>query len=59
MQTPDQLTKVMSEDYLLYLKKEKQCALTTVGSAIMEINCPITDPFTPKTATNNLLRYYS
>ena len=49
----------MSEDYLLYLKKEKQCALTTVGSAIMEINCPITDPFTPKTATNILLRYYS
>jgi site-specific recombinase XerD len=34
MQSPDQLTKEMIEDYLLYLKKEKQCALTTVGSAI-------------------------
>ena len=31
---PDQLTKEMIEDYLLYLKKEKQCALTTVGTAI-------------------------
>jgi hypothetical protein len=34
MQSPDQLTKEMIEDYLLYLKKEKQYALTTVGSAI-------------------------
>ena len=34
MQSPDQLTKEMIEDYLLYLKKEKQCALTTVGTAI-------------------------
>ena len=50
--------ELMIEDYLLYLKKEKQCALTTVGSAIMEIYCPISDPFTPETATNNLLRYY-
>ena len=32
--SPDQLTKEMIEDYLLYLKKEKQCALTTVGSVI-------------------------
>ena len=34
MQAPDQLTKEMIEDYLLYLKKEKQRALTTVGSVI-------------------------
>ena len=34
MQAPDQLTKEMIEDYLLYLKKEKQSALTTVGSVI-------------------------
>jgi site-specific recombinase XerD len=33
-QSPDQLTKEMIEDYLLYLKKEKKCALTTVGTAI-------------------------
>jgi site-specific recombinase XerD len=32
--SPDQLTKEMIEDYLLYLKNEKQCALTTVGTAI-------------------------
>ena len=34
MQPPDQLTKEMIEDYLLYLKKEKQCALTSVGTTI-------------------------
>jgi site-specific recombinase XerD len=34
MQSPDKLTKEMIEDYLLYLKKEKENALTTVGSAI-------------------------
>jgi len=34
MQSPDQLTKEMIEDYLLYLKKEKQCALTSVGTTI-------------------------
>ena len=33
-QSPDHLTKEMIEDYLLYLKKEKKCALTTVGTAI-------------------------
>jgi site-specific recombinase XerD len=33
-QSPDQLTKEMIEDYLLYLKKEKHSALTTVGSVI-------------------------
>jgi site-specific recombinase XerD len=33
-QSPDQLTKEMIEDYLLYLKKEKKCALTTVGTII-------------------------
>ena len=32
--SPDQLTQEMIEDYLLYLKKEKKCALTTVGTAI-------------------------
>ena len=34
MLSPDKLTKEMIEDYLLYLKKEKGNALTTVGSAI-------------------------
>jgi site-specific recombinase XerD len=34
MQAPDQLTKEMIEDYLLDLKKQKQSALTTVGSVI-------------------------
>ena len=34
MQPPDKMTKEMIEDYLLYLKKEKGHALTTVGSAI-------------------------
>ena len=34
MQPPDQLSKEMIEDYLLYLKKEKQCALTSVGTTI-------------------------
>jgi site-specific recombinase XerD len=34
MQSPDKLTKEMIEDYLLYLKKEKGNALTTIGSAI-------------------------
>ena len=34
MQPPDKMTKEMIEDYLLYLKKEKGNALTTVGSAI-------------------------
>jgi len=34
MQSPDKMTKEMIEDYLLYLKKEKGNALTTVGSAI-------------------------
>lgn len=33
-QSPDQLTKEMIEDYVLYLKKEKKCALTTVGTII-------------------------
>ena len=37
MQSPDKLTKEMIEDYLLYLKKEKGNALTTVGSAITGI----------------------
>ena len=32
--SPDQLTQEMIEDYLLYLKKQKQRALTTVGSVI-------------------------
>jgi site-specific recombinase XerD len=34
MQSPDQMTKEMIEDYLLYLKKVKGNALTTVGSVI-------------------------
>jgi site-specific recombinase XerD len=34
MLSPDELTKEMIEDYLLYLKNEKGNALTTVGSAI-------------------------
>ena len=34
MQSPDKMTKEMIEDYLLYLKKEKGQALTTIGSAI-------------------------
>ena len=34
MQSPDKMTKEMIEDYLLYLKKEKGHALTTIGSAI-------------------------
>jgi site-specific recombinase XerD len=34
MQSPDKMTKEMIEDYLLYLKKEKKNALTTVGSVI-------------------------
>ena len=34
MQSPDKMTKEMIEDYLLYLKKEKGDALTTIGSAI-------------------------
>ena len=33
-QSPDTMTKEMIEDYLLYLKKEKGKALTTIGSAI-------------------------
>jgi integrase/recombinase XerD len=33
-QSPDEMTKEMIEDYLLYLKKEKGDALTTIGSAI-------------------------
>ena len=33
-QSPDKMTKEMIEDYLLYLKKEKGDALTTIGSAI-------------------------
>ncbi len=32
--SPDKLTKEIIKDYLLYLKKEKGNALTTVGSAI-------------------------
>jgi integrase/recombinase XerD len=34
MQSPNKVTKEMIEDYLLYLKKEKGNAPTTVGSAI-------------------------
>lgn len=34
MQSPDKVTKEMIEDYLLYLKKEKGHAPTTVGTAI-------------------------
>jgi integrase/recombinase XerD len=34
MQSPDEMSKRMIEDYLLYLKKEKKNALTTVGSVI-------------------------
>jgi site-specific recombinase XerD len=34
LQSPDKMTKEMIEDYLLYLKKEKGDALTTIGSAI-------------------------
>jgi integrase/recombinase XerD len=34
MRSPDQVTKEMIEDYLLYLKNEKGKALTTVGSAV-------------------------
>jgi len=34
MQSPDKMTKEMIEDYLLYLKKEKGDALTTIASAI-------------------------
>jgi integrase/recombinase XerD len=37
MQSPDKLTKEMIEEYLLYLKKEKGNALTTIGSAITGI----------------------
>ena len=37
MQSPDKMTKEMIEDYLLYLKKEKGNALTTIGSAITGI----------------------
>ena len=37
MQSPDKMTKEMIEDYLLYLKKEKGNALTTVGGAITGI----------------------
>jgi site-specific recombinase XerD len=37
MKSPDKLTKEMIEDYLLYLKKEKGNALTTIGSAITGI----------------------
>ena len=37
MQPPDQMTKEMIEDYLLYLKKEKGNAMTTIGSAITGI----------------------
>jgi site-specific recombinase XerD len=33
-QPPDKMTKEMIEDYLLYLKKEKGKALTTIGSAV-------------------------
>ena len=33
-QSPDKMTKEMIEDYLLYVKKEKGQALTTVGTAI-------------------------
>jgi site-specific recombinase XerD len=33
-QSPDKMTKEMIEDYLLYLKKEKGNAPTTIGSAI-------------------------
>jgi integrase/recombinase XerD len=32
--SPDRMTKEMIEDYLLYLKKEKGKALTSIGSAI-------------------------
>jgi len=34
MQSPDEMSKRMIEDYLLHLKKEKRNALTTVGSVI-------------------------
>jgi integrase/recombinase XerD len=34
MQSPDNVTKEMIEDYLLYLKKEKGHAATTIGTAI-------------------------
>ncbi|MFH1582115.1 MAG: site-specific integrase [Pseudomonadota bacterium] len=34
MQSPDEMSKRMIEDYLLHLKKEKKNALTTVGSVI-------------------------
>jgi site-specific recombinase XerD len=34
MQSPDEMSKHMIEDYLLHLKKEKANALTTVGSVI-------------------------
>ncbi len=34
MKPPDQVTKKMVEDYLLYLKQEKGKALTTLGSTI-------------------------
>ena len=34
MQSPDEMSKHMIEDYLLHLKKEKGNALTTVGSVI-------------------------
>jgi integrase/recombinase XerD len=37
MQSPDQLSKEMIEDYLLHLKKEKGNALTTVGSVITSL----------------------
>jgi hypothetical protein len=37
MQPPDKMTKEMIEDYLLYLKKEKGNALTTISSAITGI----------------------
>lgn len=50
-QSPDQLTKEIIEDYLLYLKKEKQCALTTVGTAITGLRFFY---IPPRIATDNL-----
>ena len=34
MQSPDEMTKEMIEDYFLYLKQHKRCAPNTIGSAI-------------------------
>jgi site-specific recombinase XerD len=34
MQSPDQVTKEMIEDYFLYLKQDKGCAPNSIGSAI-------------------------